>query len=477
MARARRGGANAGVLGTRDTKVSTGISGLDAALFGGLPDGRATLLFGGPGSGKTTLALQILAHGAKIGEPGIFVAFEENSRNLIANAASFGWGLAALERRHALAFLDARLEPDVVQAGAFDLRGLLATLEVKARELGARRIVFDGIDVLLAMLDDPAAERAELFRIHHWLLAQQLTGILTAKSEGADPFANERFRFAAYAADCALVLTRTDADGVSERDVSILKYRGSPFAENRAPFVIGPAGLEVAEQNPTTRVERTSTERLSTGVPRFDIMLNGGYFRAASVLITGQPGTAKSTLSGAFVAEACKRNERAVYVGFDEPHDETIRNLASVDIQLAPHIASKRLCMLDVRSLSDSAEVQLMRIRSGIRAHGASCVVIDPISALAKSSSNAAARSVIARFIHWCKLEAITLVCTSLVAGARPDEEITELGASTLCDTWVHLSYAERGGERNRAITIVKSRGTAHSNQVRELVLSDAGIT
>ncbi len=458
------------------SRAPTGIAGLDVALLGGLPRGRTTLVFGGPGSGKTVLALQTLVYGARDkNEPGIFVAFEEDSLQILANASSFGWDLPGLQRGK-LFFLDVSLRPDTVRAGAFDLTALLAALTVKVRELGARCIVFDGVDVLLMLLDDPAAERAELYRIHEWVKLHQLTGIVTAKADGTEPFSQARYAFAAYMADLALLLVRRHQNVVSERDISVLKYRGSAFSENKTPFVIGPAGMEVAEQSVTARVGRARTERLTTGVPRLDTMLSGGYLRAASVLLTGLPGTAKSTLCGAFVHAACRRKERALYVTFDEHSEETVRNLASVGIRIQSFVDSGVLKMVSALSLTDSAEVQLMRIRAAIRQQRARCVVIDPISAFAKASDPAIAVGVLARFIRWSKANGITLLCTSLLAGADPHMEATALGASTLCDTWIHLAYAQRGGERNRALTIVKSRGTGHSNQVRELILSDDGV-
>jgi circadian clock protein KaiC len=459
------------------SKAPTGISGLDEAMRGGLPRGRTTLVFGGPGCGKTVLALQTLVNGARYwDEPGIFVAFEESSDQIIANSSSFGWNLPALQKRR-LFFLDASLRPNVVRAGKFDLTALLAGLAVRVKELGAKRLVFDGVDVLLTLLDDPAAERAELYRIHEWLIQHRLTGILTAKAAGTEPFSHVQYNFAAYMADCALLLVRRHQEVVSERDVSILKYRGSSFSENKSPFVIGPSGMEVAEQNTAIDGVRATLERVSTGIPRFDTMLKGGYFRGTTALITGLPGTAKSSLCGAFIQAACRRKERALYVSFDEHGDETVRNLASIGIRVQPYVSSGVLTMVSALSLTDSAEVQLMRIRSAIRRQRATCVVIDPISALSKSSDVSIALGVLARFIHWAKVNGITLVCTSLLSGPDPHAEATDLGASTLCDSWIHLAYAQRGGERNRALTIIKSRGTGHSNQVRELVLSDDGIS
>jgi len=457
-------------------KAPTGIAGLDEATRGGLPRRRVTMLFGGPGCGKTVLALQCLVHGAaRLNEPGIFVAFEESSRQIVANAGSFGWDLPRLQERK-LFFLDASLQPSVVRAGQFELTGLLSTLEVKVRELGAKRIVFDGVDVLLTLLQDSAAERAELYRIADWLIRNELTGIVTAKALGADPFALPHYAFAAYMADCAILMERRHVGVVSEREISILKYRGSSFHENKAPFVIGPSGIEVAEQQAHHPSTIATTARLSSGVSRLDTMLKGGYFRGATVLITGLPGTAKTSLGGAFITAACQQGERALFVTFDEHGAETVRNLASIGLQLQPLIDAGQLRVMSVLSLTDSSEIQLMRIRAAIREQRASCVVVDPISAISKSSDLATALGVLARFVHWIKLNGITLLCTSLLSNPDPLLQAAELGVSTLADTWIHLTYVQYGGERNRGLSIIKSRGTAHSNQVRELILSDQGL-
>lgn len=461
------------------TKAATGIEGLDEITQGGLPRGRASLVVGGPGSGKTILALQTLVHGARHHEPGVFVTFEEDSRRVIANAASFGWNLPRLQRRK-LFFLDAQPKPDLVTAGAFDLNGLLAALTAKVRSLRARRIVFDSIDVLLELLANPAAERREIYRLHDWLLEQDLTAIITAKASGerAGPPEASPFGFMQFMVDCAIVLNHDLVQGVSQRNLRVLKYRGSAFGENESPFVIGAQGLEVAGTRALMqRATPATTERVSSGVARLDAMLGGGYFRGASVLLTGSPGTAKSTLCGAFAEAACRRGEPTLMVSFDSEPAELVRNLASVNIKLGTHQKRGRLCLVAMRSGVNSAEVQFMQIKALARAQRTRCLVIDPVSALAKQGNELTAHSVVERLTDWAKLAGITLLCTSLLDGVQPEFVSTPLQISTIADTWIHLSYLVHAGERNRALTIIKSRGTAHSNQVRELVLGNDGVT
>jgi circadian clock protein KaiC len=461
-------------------KAPTGIIGLDEITGGGLPRGRTTLLLGGPGSGKTILALQFLVQGANRREPGIFVAFEETGQRIVANAASFGWKLPELQQKKIL-FLDAQPTPDLVQSGTFDLSGMLAALEAQIKGMGAKRIVFDALDIVLALLPDQASERREIHRLHEWLMKHQLTGLITAKatasdSGGAHP---QQFGFMHFMVDCAIILNHRVVLGVSQRNLRVQKYRGSAFDENESPFLIGTHGLEVAVARTLGRVDASvTTERVSSGVKRLDTMLGGGYYRGASVLITGFPGTAKTTLSGAFAEAACRRGERTMFVSFDSDGTEVIRNLASVGIRLDRFVKNGTLRMISARTITGSAETYLVRIKTLAKEHRARCLVIDPVSTLSKSGNELTAHSVAERLIDWSKAEGTTLVCTSLLDEmASQNEGGSPLQISTLADTWIHLNYLVQAGERNRGMSIIKSRGTAHSNQVRELILSNTGVT
>jgi circadian clock protein KaiC len=461
-------------------KAATGITGLDEITGGGLPRGRTTLLVGGSGSGKTILALQFLVNGAReCDEPGIFVAFEEEPSRIVSNARTFGWNLPQMQEERRLYFVDAQPAPDLVQSGTFDLAGMLSALGAKSAEMGAKRIVFDALDIVLGLLPDARAQRREIYRLHQWLLAHELTGIVTLKAERDDAGAMKQpFSFMQFMVDCAVILNHTVVLGVSQRNLRVQKFRGSSFDENESPFLIGCSGFEVAVTRTIRRgnVEVTD-ERVGSGVARLDTMLGGGYYRGASVLITGFPGTAKTTLSGAFAEAACLRGERTMFVSFDSDANEVIRNLGSVGIRLERFVADGSLHMVSARTITGSAETYLVRIKTLAKEHRARCLVVDPVSTLSKSGNELTAHSVAERLIDWSKAEGITLVCTSLLDEMSSQSEAgSPLQISTLADTWIHLNYVVQAGERNRGMSIIKSRGTAHSNQVRELILSDAGI-
>ncbi len=451
--------------------MPTGIQGFDEITEGGLPRGRTSLVTGGAGCGKTVFALQAIVTGAqKHREAGIFVAFEESTQQILTNAATFGWDLPALTRRK-LFFLDAQLSPDVVKAGEFDLIGMLQVLAAKVKELGATRIVFDGIDVLLGLLDDPVAERREVYRIRDWLRTNGLTAIITQKLDASE----HRYQFLQFMVDCVVSLKHHVLDGSAFRSLRVVKYRGSGFSSDEFPITLSSRAMQLTNRGPAELVYRVTNERVSTGLPRLDHMLTGGYHRGSNVLISGAPGTAKSTLCSLFAAAACARKERTLYVSFDEGAAQIVRNVRSVGVDLAPHLKSGLLAMHSTRTRGPNIEDQFGALRERVLAHKARCLVIDPLSALSSKLAHVASADAAQQFIDFLKGEGVTVVNTSLMDGLAVDEA-TATGISTIADTWIHVSYLVQDGERNRALTIVKSRGTGHSNQVRELKLSDSGV-
>jgi circadian clock protein KaiC len=455
-------------------KTPTGIEGFDEITGGGLPLGRTSIIMGGPGSGKTVFALQTLVNGARLcGERGIFVAFEENSRNIIANAGSFGWDLPDEDR---LLFLDAGMSPDVVQTGRFDVGALLSGIRTKFAENRATRIVFDSIDVLLALLDDPFTERQELYRIQDWLAENDVTGIITARAISSDGSGTMSYNFLEFMADCVVRLGQYATGGIAHRALQVAKYRGSSVHEGVFPLLIGNTGLNVSNPPPKDMAYPASSERVSSGVERLDAMLTGGYFRGSTVLVTGAPGTCKSTLGATFAEASCRRGERCLFVSFDESASEIVRNMASINLDLAPQVAAGMLYIHAVRTASLNAEQHFMEIKALMDEYQPASLVIDPLSAILRSATVETLLHVPLRMIYLTKSRGISMVCTSLLDSSESPES-TDMNVSTIADTWIHLSYKVQSGERNRLLTIVKSRGAGHSRQARELVLSNQGVT
>jgi circadian clock protein KaiC len=461
------------------SKAPTGIEGFDVMSRGGLPRGSVTLVTGGSGSGKTVFGLQTLVNGARLyDEPGLFISFEEDSRKLLVNAASFGWSLDELKDRK-LFFLDARPIDGSVTIGEFDLSGMLAMLSAKVQAMKVRRIVFDSLDVLLCLLPGVLERRREINRLHAWLLAHELTAVITAKLDRLEnpmPLDDGSLQYLPFIVDCVVTLTHGVESGFSQRRVRVVKYRGSSFSESETPFTIGPRGLAIAISDRPMKSLPLSTDKISFGILQLDEMLYGGLIRGSTTMITGNPGTAKTTLAGAFAEAAAKRGERMVYVAFDETSEEIVRNLSSVNIHLQEHVDSGLLRMYNEYVGSNCAEEHFQNIRKLVDSQRASCLVIDPFTAFSNSGDLKSTQAVAARLVRWVKSEGITLVCTSLPVQGESGFSGTNLKITTVADTWIYLNFFD-GGERNRGLTIIKSRGTNHSNQVRELILASSGLS
>ena len=409
-------------------------------------------------------------------EAGIYITFEESGRQILQNAETFGWNLNALQKKK-LFFLDSRISADLVPAGDFDLEGLLASLEAKVAQINARRIVFDSLDVLLSMLKDSRAERREVYRVREWLQRLKLTGLITVKSGSSTLALDERFHFMDFMADAVVQLSHNLEDRTAFRHARVAKYRGSAFVDNRFPLIFGKNGMEV-DGAVLNDVRGSGTgKRISTGVARLDTMLEGGYFQGSGILISGNPGTAKSTLSGAFAAAVCRRKERALYVCFDESPTEFVRNLISVNIKLQPFINAGLLHFMNPESESRNAEEHVHLIKQTIDLVKPTALVVDPVSALMSAGGGPTAWTALQRLLRFTRNRGITFLATSLLNNDTSTTEATPVQISTIADVWMHLSYVVLAGERNRALTIVKARGTQHSNQVRELNLSRSGVT
>ena len=458
-------------------RAPTGIGGLDEALGGGLPEGRVTLVVGATGAGKTIFALQALSVGVRRGEAGVLLTFEESAKDILDNIAAFAWAPTGHASRQ-LSVVDGREVRTAFRNGSFDLVGLLSAVEYRCRRLKARRIAIDGLDVLLDTIDDPAVMRREVYRLADWLKEQALTAVITARREPGEEALPSRYAFLPFLTDCVIVLQHRVEGRTAVRELRILKCRGVAHSSNEMPLVLSPAGIEVAGPRMAEMQHRVFSERISTGVERLDTMLDGGYLRGTCTLVSGAPGTSKTSLAGAFAEAACERGERTLFVSFEEAGDAIVRNLASVNIRLRRFVRSGALRIYSVPASGTTPEAHTLRIGALLDEHDALCLVIDPVSSLVYAGARDFAIDALLGLLDLAKRRGITVLLTaSLLDGSTPTEENSAVAISSVADTWMHLSYMAAAGERNRALTIVKSRGTGHSNQVRELILSSQGIS
>lgn len=454
-------------------KVPPYITGLDDILEGGLPRNQATLVVGGPGSGKTNLALEFLYYGALSKEPGLFLGFEESAKSLRQNALSFGWDLAALEKQDHLLIIEGQLKPETIVSGKFSLKPLLSIISGKAQEIKAKRLVIDALDVLLQLLDEPFAVRSELHYLNHWLSQQGLTSILTLKPRDGQ-FRLQDFFYSM--ADCVVQLDARILNQVTTRRLRVVKYRGSNFSRNEFPFVISNSGIQTI---PITSIElkhKPFTSRFSTGLPRLDRLLDGGIYRASCSLIAGEPGTGKTLLTSTIIQAACRRGEKAVYVSFEESERAIINNVRNAGIELEPYVKSDLLHFLTAMPEATGAEEHLLNLINEINSFKPHHVVIDAISACQRMGGNQAAYEYLMRALNLLKERGITIILVNQTAGSKQQLELSGIGISSMIDTVIFLSYVHGEGETNRTIQVLKSRGSAHSNQIREAVVTDHGI-
>jgi len=456
-------------------KCPTGIAGLDQITEGGLPKGRPTLLCGNAGCGKTVLAMEFLVRGAmEFNEPGVFIAFEETDKDLSQNVASMGFDLPALCARKRL-FLDyVRIErSEIEESGDYDLEGLFIRLGSAIDSIGAKRVVLDTIESLFSGFSNTNILRAELRRLFSWLKEKGVTAVITAESGDGKL---TRHGIEEYVADCVILLDHRVEDQISVRRLRVTKYRGTMHGTSEYPFLIGERGISVLPLSALKLEHRAPTQKISSGVARLDAMLGGkGFYRATSILVSGGAGTGKSSLAAHFVQAACARGERALYMASEQSTDEVVRNMRSIGIDLEPWIKRGLLQFYSARPGTFGLEKHLVTIHDVTTSFQPKVVVIDPITNFASVGSRSEVKSMVTRLIDTFKTQQITAMFTSLTSGDS-SPELSEVGVSSQMDSWLLLRNIESNGERNRGLYMLKSRGMAHSNQIREFMLTSHGI-
>jgi circadian clock protein KaiC len=456
-------------------KVPTGIQGFDEITEGGLPMGRVSLVAGAAGSGKTVFAMSFLVNGAeRYGDPGLFVSFEETSRDLETNFASQGFDLKALEGSGMLSLDHIRIErTEMEETGEYDLEGLFVRIGAEIDAIGAKRVVLDTIEVLFSAFTDEVIIRAEIKRLFQWLADRGVTAIVTGESGERSI---TRHGLEEYVADFVVVFNHLVTDETATRRMRIVKYRGSAHGTNEFSFLIDERGISVLPISSMGLSHAAPTERVSFGIPPLDEMLGGeGPYRGSSVLVSGTAGTGKSSIAASFVDSACRRGEKALYFAFEESPAQIIRNMRSIGIELERWVNDGLLRIHAERPQNTGLEMHLVRMNREIEEFSPSVTVIDPITNLTSIGTYSSISATLTRLIDAMKSREITALFTSLTEGGETAES-TEVGISSLMDTWILVRNLEAMGKRTRGLYVLKSRGMAHSNEIREFVLSDDGV-
>ena len=458
-------------------KCPTGIRGLDEITMGGLPRGRPTLICGGAGCGKTLLAAEFLVRGiTEFGEPGVFMVFEETAQDLIANVASLGFELDRLVAEGKLYIDYVRVERhEIEETGEYDLDGLFIRLAYAIQKVGAKRVALDTIEMLFGGLQNPLILRAELRRLLQWLKDQGVTAVVTA--ERAEK-AMTRHGLEEYVSDCVIMLDHRVDSQVSTRRLRIVKYRGSVHGTNEYPFLIDESGFTVVPITSSSVDHPASEERVPSGIAGLDEMLGGaGFFRGATILFSGTAGTGKTTAAAYFADATCRQGERTLYFAFEESPAQIARNLRSIGLNLQPHVDAGVLRFYAARPTLRGIEAHLAQVLRAIEQFDPSAVIVDSITALLGNAATVDVRALVIRLIDALKARGTTTIFTTLTRADEGSPELTEVGISSLVDTWLLLRDMEQNGERNRGMHILKSRGMAHSNQIREFMITAKGVS
>lgn len=458
-------------------KCPTGIQGLDEITDGGLPQGRPTLICGSAGCGKTLFGVEFLVRGATLyGEPGVLITFEETAAEITQNVASLGWNLTELIAEGKLLIDHVYIEAsEIEETGEYDLEALFIRLSYAIKKIGAKRVLLDTIEVLFAGLANTNIVRAELRRLFHWLKNQGVTAVITGE-RGDQTLTRQGLE--EYVSDCAIKLDQKTVEDIATRTIQVVKYRGSRHSNNEYPFLIEENGISVLPITSLTLDHAVSNERISTGIAQLDEMFGGqGYYRGSSILITGRAGTGKTTLATYFAQATCLRGERCLYLATEESPQQILRNLNSIGLDLAPYVEQGLLQFDAVRPTNYNLEMRLFKIHRWVKEFQPRTIIIDPMSNLILSGSLMQTKSFFMRLIDYLKSKQITVLLTDLTPGdTDSDHEQTEMGVSSLMDTWLELQTLKVNGERNRILYALKSRGMMHSNQVREFIVTSQGV-
>jgi circadian clock protein KaiC len=456
-------------------KARTGIQGLDEITGGGLPQGRPTLVCGSAGAGKTLLGMEFLIRGTtQYNEPGVFMAFEETTEELTKNVRSLGFDLKQLVADKKLRLDHVRVErSEIEETGEYDLEGLFVRLGYAIDAIGAKRVVLDTIESLFSAFTDQAILRAELRRLFRWLKDKGVTAVITGERGKEGSLTRQGIE--EYVSDCVILLDHRVHEQLSTRRLRVVKYRGTTHGTNEYPFIINKRGISVLPVTSLGLAHKASRERVSTGIERLDAMLGGrGIYRGSTALITGSAGTGKTSLVAHFIDAACRRGEKCLYIAFEESPDQIVRNMESIGRDLQQHLQSGLLRFQASRPTLHGLELHLVTLHQAIEDFQPANVVLDPVTNLVQAGTHSEAHAMLMRMIDYLKSLGTTTWMTSLTEGGAVEQ--TEVGISSLTDTWILLRNIESSGERNRGLYLIKSRGMAHSNQIREYRLTDHGF-
>lgn len=460
-------------------KHATFIPGLDHLVEGGLPEGRATLLSGTAGSGKTVLAAQFLADGVmKAGEGGVFVTFEETPADIRNNMASFGWDIARWEAENKWAFVDASVivDHEYLESGPYDFGALMVRIELAIKKVKGRRVVLDSLGAVFSQYQDAAIVRLEMFRLASALKRLRVTTLITAERV-AEYGHIARFGVEEFVADNVIILRNVLEDEKRRRTIEILKLRGAAHKKGEYPFVVIPnEGVEIIPLSAVELKQKSSSVRVTSGNSDLDDMCGGGFFRDSIVLVSGATGTGKTLLTAEFIRGGYDRGERNLLFAFEESREQLFRNASGWGIDFEKMEAEGRLFVYCAYPETAGLEDHLIQMKKRIEAYKPHRIAVDSLSALERVSTPKGFREFVIGITSFVKHQELTGLFTSTTPTLMGGTSTTEHHISTITDTIILLRYVELFGEMRRGLTVLKMRGSKHDKIIREFTIDDKGM-
>ena len=455
--------------------VSTGVKGLDDVLGGGIPQGHAMLLVGKPGTGKSILSMEYLLHGIELHkENGVYISFEESEKQIISNAASFGWKFEEMVKKNKLAISYIDMQPEQMRTvGDYDLSALILRVKGAIKKVNARRVVIDGINNLLSTFDDERIIRSDLLRLIREIKEVNATIFITGE-RGHDSWS--KMGFEEYLADGLMHLDNRTDGNYQTREIQVVKCRGINHYTGKSPFIINSEGMSIRPLITADFDYKVLKSRVSTGIADIDNMLGGkGLYRGSTVYITGPSGAGKTSISSSFANGACSRGERALFLAFEESSDQIIRNMKSIGLSLDKWVNEKLLYFYTARATTNSLEGHLDNIMTMVREVEPTCVVLDPISAFRPIANENETKLMLIRLNDYLRARKITTVFTALSSDGEYSEH-ADVQLSSIADTWIVVRIMDYKGERNNVMQLMKSRGMSHSRQMKEMYFTGNGL-
>lgn len=459
-------------------KLPTGIPGLELIANGGLPKGRTTLVCGTAGSAKTVLAAHFLAAGIKLGEPGVFVTFEESPTDIRRNMLGLGWNIPHWEAENRWAFVDASPSPEVEHftVGQYDFGALVARIEHAVKKVGATRVSLDSLAAVFSQFEDSGAVRRELHRVACALRDLQVTAILTAERAG-EYGELARHGVEEFVADNVIILRNVLEEEKRRRTLEILKFRGTMHQKGEWPFTVVPnVGIVLIPLSAIQLKQRSSNVRITSGNPELDSLCGGGFFRDSIVLVSGATGTGKTLTVSHFVNGGCQRGERCLLMAYEESRDQLFRNASGWGMDFEDLEERGLLRVVCEYPESTSLEDHVIRLKDEVEGFAPQRVAVDSLSALERISTLRGFREAIIGLTSYIKEREIAGLFTSTTPTLLGGSSVTETHVSTITDSIILLRYVEIYGEMRRGLTVLKMRGSKHDKEIREFRIDHEGM-